>query len=105
VRSYGGRRPWRALVLTGAARRLSARRASLQLGLTGVGWWWEVAGALLWRLWLGPGLPGRRPRTVRTASALRRAAAVACYLPLPGRASGVEVAVEVRGGAGAARRP
>jgi hypothetical protein len=35
------------LVLTGAARRLSVRRAPLQLGLAGAGWWWEVAGALI----------------------------------------------------------
>jgi hypothetical protein len=35
------------LVLTGKARRFSARRAPLQLGLAGAGWWWEVVGSLL----------------------------------------------------------
>jgi hypothetical protein len=88
---------WSSLVLHGGSPPAVPLSSSASPALGGGGRW---LGRLLWRLWLGPGSPGRRPRTARTASALRRAAAVACYLPLPGRAGGVEVAVVGCGGAG-----
>jgi hypothetical protein len=96
----GGLGGW--LILVGAARRLSACRAPLQLGLAGAGWWWEVAGALPMAALVGIWIAGAAALdSERTASCRRRAASVGAARRLLG-CVGNEVAMDGGGGADAA---